>query len=79
MKRRALLKNALHLGLIAHPVSRLVGNSFIQQKEWLITAGLRKPVTIYNNWSAYDELSDNIPLIPRFRCRLYVQQQNPEF
>ena len=26
------------------------------------TARLTKPVFIYNNWSAYDELSDNIPL-----------------
>src|ERR1039457_3435984 len=23
---------------------------------------LREPVWVYNNWSAYDELSDNIPL-----------------
>lgn len=23
---------------------------------------LTKPVFVYNNWSAYDELSDNIPL-----------------
>ena len=26
------------------------------------TARLTKPVFVYNNWSAYDELSDNIPL-----------------
>lgn len=26
-----------------------------------ISSGLKKPITIYNNWSAYDELSDNIP------------------
>lgn len=25
-------------------------------------AGPKRPLTIYNNWSAYDELSDNIPL-----------------
>ena len=23
---------------------------------------MTKPVFVYNNWSAYDELSDNIPL-----------------
>lgn len=27
-----------------------------------ITSGLDHPIAVYNNWSAYDELSDNIPL-----------------
>src|SRR5882757_1645897 len=27
-----------------------------------ITAGLNQPVAVYNNWSAYDELSDNVEL-----------------
>jgi len=27
-----------------------------------IAAGLKQPVAVYNNWSAYDELSDNIEL-----------------
>ncbi len=26
------------------------------------TSGLSQPIFVYNNWSAYDELSDNIPL-----------------
>lgn len=26
-----------------------------------LSAGLKQPLTVYNNWSAYDELSDNIP------------------
>lgn len=26
-----------------------------------LSTGLKRPMTIYNNWSAYDELSDNIP------------------
>lgn len=26
-----------------------------------LSSGLKRPLTIYNNWSAYDELSDNIP------------------
>jgi hypothetical protein len=26
-----------------------------------LAIGLKKPFTVYNNWSAYDELSDNIP------------------
>ncbi|MES1161194.1 MAG: hypothetical protein ABUM51_10580, partial [Bacteroidota bacterium] len=28
----------------------------------MITSGPKAPLTIYNNWSSYDELSDNIPL-----------------
>src|SRR5260221_14611550 len=27
-----------------------------------ITAGLKQPIAVYNNWSAYDELSDNVEL-----------------
>ena len=26
-----------------------------------LSTGLKQPLTVYNNWSAYDELSDNIP------------------
>ena len=26
-----------------------------------LASGLKKPIAVYNNWSAYDELSDNIP------------------
>jgi len=32
-------------------------------------AGLRKPLCIYNNWSVYDELSDNIPLSEELTMR----------
>src|ERR1700745_1611615 len=27
-----------------------------------ISTGLQEPIAVYNDWSAYDELSDNIPL-----------------
>ena len=27
-----------------------------------ISTGLQEPLAVYNNWSSYDELSDNIPL-----------------
>jgi hypothetical protein len=27
-----------------------------------LSAGLDRPVVVYNNWSSYDELSDNVPL-----------------
>jgi len=33
------------------------------------TTGPRSPVTVYDNWSAYDELSDNIPLTEELAMR----------
>ncbi|HXA45421.1 MAG TPA: hypothetical protein VNZ25_07950, partial [Candidatus Angelobacter sp.] len=27
-----------------------------------ISTGLQQPIAVYNDWSSYDELSDNIPL-----------------
>ena len=29
---------------------------------------LPDPISIYNNWSSYDELSDNIPLTRNLPC-----------
>ncbi|HTI07224.1 MAG TPA: hypothetical protein VL832_01675 [Puia sp.] len=34
-----------------------------------ITSGPKAPLTIYNNWSSYDELSDNIPLTEELAMR----------
>src|SRR4051794_18393487 len=66
MKRRNLIKNALQLGIGLVPVSRLssasTNASHAKALNDVSIAGPKKPVTIYNNWSAYDELSDNIPL-----------------
>jgi len=66
MKRRQLIKNALALGLGVTPFARLLANradSYSPEKSvTLPVTGPRKPITIYNNWSSYDELSDNIPL-----------------
>jgi hypothetical protein len=64
MKRRNLLKGALGLGLSVVTFSKLCAatNVTIQVPSNIVLAGPKKPVTIYNNWSAYDELSDNIPL-----------------
>ena len=39
-------------------VAQVVSDGWNKNK----TARLTKPVFVYNNWSAYDELSDNIPL-----------------
>jgi hypothetical protein len=35
-----------------------------------ITTGLKEPIAVYNDWSAYDELSDNIPLTEELAMRL---------
>lgn len=59
MKRRQLIKNAVALSIGLTPFSRLQP---IPPGSDLVIAGPKKPVTIYNNWSSYDELSDNIPL-----------------
>ncbi len=59
MKRRDFLAGTLSLGVVMHPFVKAwskpaPGSSFK-------LAGPSKPVFIYNNWSAYDELSDNVP------------------
>jgi hypothetical protein len=35
-----------------------------------IVTGLKRPVAVFNNWSAYDELSDTIPLSEELAMRL---------
>src|SRR4051812_6139178 len=64
MKRRNLLKGALGLGIAMVPFSKLSAskNNALQPSEKPVLPGPKRPVTIYNNWSSYDELSDNIPL-----------------
>jgi len=59
MQRRQFVKNVLGLGIVMHPLAR-------RWSRPLLTGGFKydgpaKPVFIYNNWSAYDELSDNVP------------------
>jgi hypothetical protein len=57
MKRRSLIKNAF-LGVVISPFTRVLPMAPSQ----LYFSGPKRPVTIYNNWSAYDELSDVIQL-----------------
>jgi hypothetical protein len=35
-----------------------------------ISTGLKEPIAVYNDWSAYDELSDNIPLTEELAMQL---------
>lgn len=64
MKRRHLIKDALRLGMAIIPLSKLSAATARAANAGgeLAVAGPKKPIIIYNNWSAYDELSDNIPL-----------------
>ena len=52
------------MGIAFAPLSRIpeASASASNALDKLPVAGPKKPITIYNNWSAYDELSDNIPL-----------------
>ena len=65
MERRKFIKNTAGFGLAAHPLVKALSNyalplaSSIHESK---LTGPRKPVFIYNDWSSYDELSDNIPL-----------------
>ena len=64
MQRRNFIKNTACLGIATVPfVKNTMGilPALFSIKEWKLT-GPKKPVFIYNNWSSYDELSDNIPL-----------------
>jgi hypothetical protein len=59
MQRRGFIKNAIGLGLLMHPFVRAWSKPSSYHD--LKLSGPPKPVFIYNNWSAYDELSDNKP------------------
>ena len=59
MQRRGFIKNTIGLGLLMHPFVRTWSKPVSYHD--LKLSGPPKPVFIYNNWSAYDELSDNKP------------------
>src|SRR5579872_538914 len=59
MERRSFLKSAVIGGLAIYSSAKVWSKpvSYTDLK----LSGPPQPVFIYNNWSAYDELSDNIP------------------
>jgi len=63
MKRRNFITGSLGAGIAMHPFVRAWSrpDAGFPDKNNLKLAGPVKPVFIYNNWSAYDELSDNKP------------------
>lgn len=67
MKRRNFIRNSFGFGLAMHPLVKALqfdavipGTGVINANS--ISSALPVPVMIYDNWSTYDTLSDNIPL-----------------
>ncbi len=59
MQRRKFITNTIGLGIAMHPFVRAWSKPSMNSGiKW---NGPATPVFIYNNWSAYDELSDNVP------------------
>ena len=67
MKRREFVAGTIGFGIVMHPFvrawSKPNANSIIRLQ------GPPKPVFVYNNWSAYDELSDNVPQTEQLAMR----------
>jgi hypothetical protein len=59
MERRRFIKSAIATGVLMHPFVQACSKPSSYKN--LKLAGPKEPVFIYNNWSAYDELSDNKP------------------
>jgi len=59
MERRRFIKSAMAAGVLMHPFVRAWSKPSSYKN--LKLDGPKEPVFIYNNWSAYDELSDNKP------------------
>jgi hypothetical protein len=59
MQRRHFLKQVGVLGLATHSLG-VMGSTRVMDSARLTAAGPREPVFVYNNWSAYDELSDKV-------------------
>lgn len=67
MQRRGFIKSAIGLGIVMHPFVRAWSRPAVNGA--LKLSGPPKPVFIYNNWSAYDELSDNVPQTEQLAMR----------
>jgi hypothetical protein len=69
MKRRKFIMRVAGTGLALMGGAKLLANSPSSLKTHFISSGPKRPITIYNNWSSYDELSDNIPLTEELAMR----------
>jgi hypothetical protein len=71
MQRKEFIINSVTCGMALHPFVRAISKSplpFLPVEEYILK-GPREPVFIYDNWSAYDELSDNIVLTEELAMR----------
>jgi hypothetical protein len=61
MKRKTFIQNSIGFGFALSPMVRFLNNPITPAnlKDWKIK-GPKEPFFIYNNWSAYDELSDHV-------------------
>ena len=62
MRRRNFIRNSIAGSLALHPLAKSFSKNVSSFSFNTKLSGPRKPVFIYNDWSSYDELSDNIPL-----------------
>jgi hypothetical protein len=62
MKRKNFIRTTIGISAALLPGTKILAKGFHCTKKFFITSGPKKPITIYNNWSSYDELSDNISL-----------------
>lgn len=68
MQRRKFIQQTLGAGAAITPVAKLLAGSSLFNLPFSLN-GPARPVMIYNNWSSYDELSDNIPLTETLAMR----------
>jgi len=57
---KPILLNLLAIGLLSSRVESQTAHWEVERSG--ISTGLPEPIAVYNDWSSYDELSDNIPL-----------------
>lgn len=67
MERRHFIRNSVGCGLAMQPLVKMLGRGMPETGKGrmpvpAMPTALSRPVMIYDNWSAYDKLSDNIPL-----------------
>src|SRR5271154_4499462 len=69
MKRKNFIAGTVAAGTSFLPFTKILAGGLHYTEKFFTTSGPKKPITIYNNWSAYDELSDNIPLTEELAMR----------
>jgi hypothetical protein len=62
MRRRNFIRNSIAGSLALHPLTKTLNKNVSSFSFTNKLNGPSKPGFIYNDWSSYDELSDNIPL-----------------